>query len=65
MASKKQFETIDEYIRNISKKHTGNFRKNAESYKKSSSESEEAISYGMPAFKLNGVLVYFAAYKNI
>lgn len=26
-------------------------------------EAEEAISYGMPAFKLNGVSVWFAAYK--
>lgn len=28
-------------------------------------EAEESISYGMPAFKLNGrPLIYFAAYKN-
>jgi uncharacterized protein YdhG (YjbR/CyaY superfamily) len=27
-------------------------------------EAEEAISYGMPAFKLNGVSVWFAAYKH-
>jgi uncharacterized protein YdhG (YjbR/CyaY superfamily) len=26
--------------------------------------AEEAISYGMPAYKLNGPLVYFAGYKN-
>jgi uncharacterized protein YdhG (YjbR/CyaY superfamily) len=26
--------------------------------------AEEAISYGMPAFKLNGVSVWFAAYKH-
>ncbi|WP_038237699.1 iron chaperone [Zobellia amurskyensis] len=26
--------------------------------------AEETISYGMPAFKYYGVLVYFAAYKN-
>ena len=26
--------------------------------------SEEVISYGMPAYKQNGVLVYMAAYKN-
>ncbi|MDE3144668.1 MAG: DUF1801 domain-containing protein, partial [Bacteroidota bacterium] len=24
----------------------------------------EVISYGMPAYKLNGMLVYFAAHKN-
>ena len=27
-------------------------------------EAEETISYGMPAFKLNGVSVWFAAYKH-
>jgi len=27
-------------------------------------EAVETISYQMPAFKLNGVLVYFAAMKN-
>jgi uncharacterized protein YdhG (YjbR/CyaY superfamily) len=26
--------------------------------------AEERISYGMPAFKQNGILVYFAAFKN-
>ncbi|MBI1342830.1 MAG: hypothetical protein GC171_07850 [Terrimonas sp.] len=25
---------------------------------------EETISYGMPAYKLQGILVYFAGYKN-
>jgi uncharacterized protein YdhG (YjbR/CyaY superfamily) len=27
-------------------------------------EAEEVISYQMPAYKLNGILVYFAGYKN-
>src|SRR5262249_45694048 len=27
-------------------------------------EAEEAISYQIPAFKQNGVLVYFGAFKN-
>ncbi|MBC7861612.1 MAG: DUF1801 domain-containing protein [Bacteroidia bacterium] len=26
--------------------------------------AEELISYGMPAYKLHGMLVYFAAFKN-
>jgi uncharacterized protein YdhG (YjbR/CyaY superfamily) len=26
-------------------------------------EAEEVISYGMPAYQLNGMLVYFAGYK--
>ena len=27
-------------------------------------DAQELISYQMPAFKLNGILVYFAAYKK-
>jgi len=27
-------------------------------------QAEEVISYGMPAYKLNGMLVWFAAYTN-
>jgi uncharacterized protein YdhG (YjbR/CyaY superfamily) len=31
---------------------------------KSAPGAEEVISYKMPAYKLNGMLVYFAGYKN-
>lgn len=27
-------------------------------------EAQEVISYGMPAYKQQGIIVYFAAYKN-
>lgn len=32
--------------------------------RKAAPEAEELISYSMPAFKLNGILVYFAAYSG-
>src|SRR5450759_2229844 len=32
--------------------------------KKAAPQSEEVISYGMPAFKLNGMLVWFAAHTK-
>ena len=32
--------------------------------KETAPEATEVISYGMPAFKLNGVLVWFAAYSK-
>jgi uncharacterized protein YdhG (YjbR/CyaY superfamily) len=35
-----------------------------ETIKKAAPEAEEVISYGMPAFKYHGMLVYFAAFKN-
>ena len=31
---------------------------------KAAPDAEELISYQMPAFRQNGILVYFAAYKN-
>ena len=32
--------------------------------KKAAPRAQEIFSYGMPAFKLNGILVWFAAYKG-
>lgn len=32
--------------------------------KKAAPQAEEVISYGMPAYKWNGMLVYFAAYEK-
>jgi uncharacterized protein YdhG (YjbR/CyaY superfamily) len=32
--------------------------------KRAAPEAEETISYRMPAFRLQGILVYFAAFKN-
>ena len=31
---------------------------------KAAPDSEEVISYSMPAFKFHGIVVYFAAFKN-
>lgn len=31
---------------------------------KAAPDAEEVISYGMPAYKLGSILVYFAGYKN-
>jgi uncharacterized protein YdhG (YjbR/CyaY superfamily) len=35
-----------------------------ETIKKAAPDAEEVISYKMPAYKLNGILLYFAAHKN-
>lgn len=32
--------------------------------RKAAPGAEESIAYGMPAYRLNGPLVYFAAFKN-
>jgi uncharacterized protein YdhG (YjbR/CyaY superfamily) len=62
--SRKQFETIDEYIAIFPKNVQEILEELRQVIKDSAPNAEEAISYQMPAFRLNGVLVYFAAFKN-
>ncbi len=55
---------IDEYILAFPKSTQILLEQVRSTIKKVAPKAEEIISYGMPAFKLNGVLVYFAGYKN-
>ena len=54
----------DEYLAGFS----GETRKQLEEIraiiKTAAPEAKEVISYGMPAFKMNSVIVYFAGYAN-
>lgn len=56
--------TMDEYIA----EHPGDVREKLErireAIRKAAPGAEETISYRMPAFRLHGVLVYFAAFKK-
>jgi uncharacterized protein YdhG (YjbR/CyaY superfamily) len=56
--------TIDDYIAQCSPEAQGVLRKIREIVRKVAPEAEERVSYGMPAFALNGMLIYFAAFKN-
>lgn len=65
MKSKKQPKTIDEYIQTFPKDTAAKLKTIREVVKKLAPKALEAISYQMPAFKLNGKnLVYFAGWKN-
>lgn len=55
---------IDEYIAGFPAEVQYLLEQVRHTIKNSASGAEEAISYGMPAFKLNGILVWFAAHKN-
>jgi uncharacterized protein YdhG (YjbR/CyaY superfamily) len=61
---KKEFKTIDEYIATFPKNIQSILEEMRQAIKASAPQAEEAISYQMPTFKLNGNLVYFAAWKN-
>ncbi len=55
---------VDEYISGFNpdvQKILSQIRK---TIKAAAPGAEELISYGMPAYKQNGILVYFAAFKN-
>jgi len=60
----KKFKTVDEYFSNVSIKGFGPLETLRNTIKEVVPEAEEVISYNMPAFKLNGILVYYAAHRE-
>ena len=63
-SQKNNFKTIDDYIKSFPKDIQKILEMVRQTIKKAAPEAEEAISYQMPTFKLNGNLVHFAAFKN-
>jgi uncharacterized protein YdhG (YjbR/CyaY superfamily) len=62
---KKTVETIDEYIRGFPPDIQDILQKIRQTVRKAAPDAVEAISYRMPAFKINGkYLVFFAAFKK-
>ena len=57
-------ENIDEYIAIFSSEIRAILKKIRLTIRNAAPDAEEAISYRMPTFKQNGVLVHFAAFKN-
>lgn len=59
-----KFQTVEEYIAAFPPK-TKKFLKDIRAtIKQAAPQAEEAISYNMPAFKLHGMLVWYAGYKE-
>ena len=61
---KARVKSIDEYIETFPSQVQDALQQLRETVRKAAPEAEETISYQIPAFKLNGNLVYFAAFKN-
>jgi uncharacterized protein YdhG (YjbR/CyaY superfamily) len=57
-------KTIDEYIAAFSPEVRAILQKIRSLIKATAPEAEEKISYQMPAFRLGGDLIYFAAFKK-
>jgi len=60
----KKFESIDQYIATFPEGIQKILQKLRQTIKDAAPNAQEAISYQIPTFKLNGNLVHFAAYKN-
>ncbi len=58
------FNSVDEYISKFTPEVQEILHELRKVIKEAAPEANEKISYQMPAFELNGILVYFAACKN-
>lgn len=56
--------TVEEYIQGFAPEVQAILIKIRQTIRKAVPKAEETISYRMPAFKLDGVVVWFAAFKN-
>ena len=57
-------KTIDEYLARVNDDQRTALEKLRKTIKSAAPKAEECISYSMPAFRLNGILVGFAAKQN-
>ncbi len=55
---------IDDYIARFSPEIRAMLQEIRRTIRRNAPEAEEIISYRMPAFRLNGILLYFAGFKN-
>ncbi len=61
----KKLDSIDQYIASFSGNTEAVLKQMRSLINKIAPSASESISYGMPAFKVNGKpLIYFAGYKN-
>jgi uncharacterized protein YdhG (YjbR/CyaY superfamily) len=63
-ADRKASSSIDEYIAGFTPEIQAVLQKVRATIGRSAPGAEEVISYQMPAFRQNGILVYFAAWKK-
>jgi uncharacterized protein YdhG (YjbR/CyaY superfamily) len=60
----RKFEDMDDYIASFPKDVRHKLEQLRKAIKESAPGAKEAMSYGMPTFKLEGNLVHFAAYER-
>lgn len=60
----KKFETVDEYLAALPEDVSGALSGLRKIIKQAAPQAEEVISYSMPAFRYQGMLVWYAAFKE-
>jgi uncharacterized protein YdhG (YjbR/CyaY superfamily) len=63
-AAAKKFKTVDEYISLQPKNVKSLLQQIRKTIREAAPDAEELISYNIPAYKLKGMLVFFAAWKQ-
>ena len=64
MKASTKFKTVDEYFSAFPPKTRNILKGLRKTIREVAPQAEELISYNMPAFKLHGMLVYYAAYDQ-
>ena len=57
-------KSIDEYLARVPPKFRAPLQRLRKTIQAAAPDAEEVISYRMPAFRQNGMLVYFAAFED-
>jgi uncharacterized protein YdhG (YjbR/CyaY superfamily) len=57
-------KNVDEYMANVPPKFRSSLQRLRRAIRATAPEAEEVISYRVPAYRQNGMLVYFAAFKD-
>lgn len=56
--------TVDEYLERLPPEFRGALQRLRNTIRAAAPKAEEVISYGMPAFRYHGMLVYYAAFAD-
>ncbi len=57
-------DTVDDYFARVPPSFRGMLQRLRETIQGAAPDAEEIISYGMPAYRQDGILVYFAAFRD-
>lgn len=60
----KKFQSVDEYLSALPQPARDAAASLRQAIRQAAPQAEEAISYNIPAFRWNGILVWYAAFKN-